>query len=90
MRDPGAAFERTSLAWNRTGLSAIAAGVLTLHGFSDRGAAGFLLAVVLVGGGAFAYLSARRSPVAPMRLRVLSLVVTAAALLAAWLAVTEA
>ena len=90
IRDRGAAFERTSLAWNRTGLSAVAVGALTLHVFQDRGLAGFLLAVLLVVGGALAYLSARRSPVSPARLRLLSLVVTGAAVLGGLLSATEA
>lgn len=90
LRDRGAAAERTSLAWNRTGLSAAAAGALTLHTFLNRGVAGIALAALLVGGGAFAYLTARHSPVSPARLRWLSLVITGAAVLSAWLAVTDA
>lgn len=89
-RDPGAALERTSLAWNRTGLSAVAAGALTLHVFSDRGVAGLALTALLGGGGALAYLSARRSPASPARLRLLSLVITAASVLGAMLSVTQA
>jgi len=44
----------------------------------------------LVVGGALAYLTARRSPVSPARLRLLSLLVTGAAILGGWLSVTDA
>jgi hypothetical protein len=79
--DRGAAFERTSLAWNRTGLTAAGAGALALKVFWDRTVLGLALAGLLLGIGVLAYAAGAHPPVAPVRLRALSLGVTAAAVL---------
>lgn len=75
--DPGAAAERTALAWNRTGLSAAAAGAIALKLFWGESMLGVGLAVLLVATAALAY----AAPASPLRFRALSLAVTAAAVL---------
>jgi uncharacterized membrane protein YidH (DUF202 family) len=79
-RDPGLAFERTTLAWNRTGLSCVAVGALCLKVFWDDHALGLLLGALLIGTGVLAYEAGAKAPVGPRLLRAMSLAVTASAL----------
>ena len=86
--DSGRAAERTSLAWNRTGLSCFAAAGIALKVFWDRSAAGLALAALLVVMGVVAYGAGRAGghdgrPTSAPRLRVLSLATSAVAVLAA-------
>ena len=84
MRDPGLAAERTTLAWHRTGLSSFALAALAVHSFQDRLAVAVPVAGLLAALGATAYRTgAAPGPTAPARLRLVSLGVTAAALLSA-------
>jgi uncharacterized membrane protein YidH (DUF202 family) len=80
-RDPGLAFERTTLAWNRTGLSCVAVGALCLKVFWDDAVLGLVLGVLLIATGVLAYETGPRAPARPRTLRAMSLAVTAAALL---------
>ena len=82
-RDPGLAFERTHLAWNRTGLSAVVLAALALKAFDDHLEVGVALATLFLLVGVLAYRTGAQAPAAPARLRLLSLGVTAAAVLAA-------
>ena len=77
------AEERTSLAWNRTGLSCFAAAAIALKVFWDRSGPGVALAALLVLIGVMAYGAGRRDRSTPQRLRVLSLATSAVAVLAA-------
>ena len=83
--DPSMAEERTSLAWNRTGLSCFAAAAIALKVFWDRSGPGVALAALLVLIGVMAYGAGRRRDErsTPQRLRVLSLATSAVAVLAA-------
>jgi uncharacterized membrane protein YidH (DUF202 family) len=82
-RDPGLAFERTSLAWHRTGLSAAAIAALTLKAMQHRLVVAIPLALVFASVAIAAYVTGASTPASPRRLRRLSLGVTAAAVLAA-------
>ena len=86
-RDAGLAFERTTLAWNRTGLSAMAVAALALHSFRDRILAAIAVAAVLGTIGVLAYRTGARSPASPARLRTMSVGVTAVAVLTAALSI---
>jgi uncharacterized membrane protein YidH (DUF202 family) len=78
-RDPGLAYERTTLAWHRTGLSSAAVGAVCVKVFWGGPTLGLAAAGLLVTVGAFAYAAGRHTPVAPSRLRALSLGTTLAA-----------
>lgn len=78
-RDPGLAFERTTLAWHRTGLSALALSALAVHSFQERMHVAVPVAGLLAAIGVFAYRTGSTSPVSPRRLRSMSLAVTTAA-----------
>jgi hypothetical protein len=78
-RDRGLAFERTSLAWNRTGLASLAAAALCLKVFWDGHPLGLVLAAILAVIGVVAYGAGARPPVTPNTLRAMSLATTAAA-----------
>jgi uncharacterized membrane protein YidH (DUF202 family) len=80
--DPGLAFERTTLAWNRTGLASVAAGGVCLKVFWDREILGLALALLLIAIGVLSYVAGARTPVGPRALRVMSLAVTTSAVLA--------
>jgi uncharacterized membrane protein YidH (DUF202 family) len=81
-RDPGLAAERTTLAWQRTGLSALALAALAVHSFQDRLHLAVPVATVLAVVGATAYRTGSGAgPTTPARLRLVSLGVTAAAVL---------
>jgi uncharacterized membrane protein YidH (DUF202 family) len=82
-RDPGLAFERTTLAWHRTGLSALALSALAVHSFQERMRVAVPIAGLLAVIGVLAYRTGATSPVPPRRLRMLSLGVSGAALLCA-------
>ncbi|MEA3077546.1 MAG: hypothetical protein QOF60_2454 [Actinomycetota bacterium] len=84
MQDPGMAEERTALAWNRTGLSSLAAAGVALKVFWGRSPAGVALAGLLVVMGVVAYGAGRREGRSTaQRLRLMSLAATASAVLAA-------
>ena len=86
-RDPGLAFERTTLAWNRTGLSCVAVGAVCLKVFWDHEVLGLVLGFVLIGTGVLAYEAGVKAPAGPRILRAMSLAVTAAALVGAVLSI---
>ena len=75
-RDPGLAYERTTLAWQRTALSSVGAGVLCLKVFWGGHVLGGALFLLV---GALAYAVGNHPPVPPARLRAISLGWTAAA-----------
>ncbi len=87
-RDPGAAFERTLLAWHRTGLSAAGAGALAFRIFFDRLPLGVVLSALLLLVGAAAWIPAAPAPTAPWRLRGMAIGITASAVLAGFLSMT--
>ena len=87
MNDPGLAFERTTLAWNRTGLSSVAAGAICLKVFWGGAVLGVLLAALLILVGGLAYAAGARTPVRSVTLRAMSLAVTCSATLAALLTI---
>jgi uncharacterized membrane protein YidH (DUF202 family) len=86
-RDPGLALERTTLAWQRTGLSCAAAGAICLKVFWEAGVAGIVLSVLFVGIGGLAYAAGAATPTTPGRLRAMSLGLTAAAAIGAFLSI---
>jgi uncharacterized membrane protein YidH (DUF202 family) len=84
MIDAGMAEERTALAWNRTGLSSLAAAGIALKVFWGRSPAGVALAGLLVVMGVVAYGAGRRDGRSTAtQLRLMSVATTAAAVLAA-------
>ena len=86
-RDPGLAFERTTLAWNRTGLASVAVGAVALKVFWDEHALGIVLGLLLVAIGVLAYEAGAHAPAGPRTLRAMSLAVTAAAVIGVALSV---
>jgi uncharacterized membrane protein YidH (DUF202 family) len=80
-RDPGLAFERTSLAWHRTGLSALALAAVALKALQHRPLLGVPLSAVFAVVAVVAYVTGASTPAPPARLRAISLVVTLAAVL---------
>ena len=86
-RDPGLAFERTTLAWHRTGLSSAAVGAISLRAFWDVGPPGVVLAALLAAIGGLANAASTSTPAGAQRLRLMSLALTAAAALAAMLSI---
>ena len=86
-RDPGLAFERTTLAWNRTGLASVAVGAVTLKVFWDEHVLGVVLGLLLIGIGVLAYEAGATAPASPRTLRAMSLAVTAAALIGVGLSI---
>lgn len=87
-RDPGAAFERTSLAWHRTGLSAAGAAALSFRIFFDRPPLGVVLSALLLLVGASAWIPGAPLPTATWRLRCVAIGITASAVLAGFLSLT--
>jgi uncharacterized membrane protein YidH (DUF202 family) len=85
--DPGLAFERTTLAWNRTGLSSVAAGAVCLKVFWGGAVLGVLLATLLLLVGGLAYAAGVRAPASASTLRALSLAVTSSAAMAVLLTI---
>ena len=86
-RDPGLALERTTLAWQRTGLASAAVGAITLRVHWGSGPAGIVLAALFVAIGGLAYAAGSSTPVGPRRLRLMSLGLTGAAVLGALLSI---
>jgi hypothetical protein len=86
-RDPGLALERTTLAWQRTGLSSAAIGAISLRVYWGSGPAGIVLAALFIAIGGLAYAASTSTPVGPTRLRLMSLAVTATAVLGAVLSI---
>ena len=86
-RDPGLAFERTTLAWNRTGLASVTVGAVTLKVYWDAHVLGVVLGLLLIGIGVLAYEAGAKAPAGPGRLRAMSLAVTAAAVVGVALSV---
>lgn len=78
-RDPGLAFERTTLAWHRTGLSALAVSAVALKAFQHRPVLAVPLAGLFASVGVLAYRTGASTPASPARLRAISLAVTLAA-----------
>ena len=87
MNDPGLASERTSLAWNRTGLACLATAAICLKVFWDGELLGLVLAAVLAVTGTVAYSTGARPPVTARKLRAMSLAVTSAAVVGAALSI---
>jgi uncharacterized membrane protein YidH (DUF202 family) len=85
--DRGLAFERTTLAWNRTGLSSVAVGAVTLKVYWDEHVLGIVLGLLLVAVGVLAYEAGATAPAGPGTLRAMSLAVTAAAVVGVALSV---
>lgn len=81
-RDPGLAEERTTLAWHRTGLSALAIAALASHSFQDRLVVAVPVVLLLSVLGVVAYRTgSATTPTTPARLRLLSVGVTAVAVM---------
>ena len=87
MNDPGLALERTTLAWHRTGLSSAAVGAIGLRVFWGTGVVGIALSALLVAIGGLAYAAGRTTPATPARLRAMSLGLTSAAAIGAFLSI---
>ena len=85
--DPGLAFERTTLAWHRTGLSCAAVAAISLRVFWEEGPIGLVLAGLLAAIGGLAYAAGRTAPVGAASLRAMSLGLTLAAVLGAVLSI---
>jgi uncharacterized membrane protein YidH (DUF202 family) len=88
-RDPGLAYERTTLAWQRTGLSSAAVGAICVKVFWGGPTLGLAAAGLLVAVGALTYAAGRHTPVDPPRLRALSLGTTLAAALCLAVTIVE-
>ena len=86
-RDPGLALERTTLAWQRTGLSSVAVGAICLKVFWERGAVGIAVSAAFGAIGGLAYAAGASTPTTPARLRAVSLGLTFAATTAALLSI---
>jgi uncharacterized membrane protein YidH (DUF202 family) len=86
-RDPGLAFERTTLAWNRTGLASVGAGAICLKVFWTEGVLGVALALLLIAIGVLAYEAGAHAPAGRRVLRAMSLAVTATAVIGVALSV---
>ena len=87
MTDPGLSLERTTLAWQRTALASVAIGAISLRIFWGSGPAGIVLAALFVAIGGLAYAAGTSTPVGPRRLRLMSVALTAAAVLAGALSI---
>lgn len=86
-RDPGLALERTTLAWQRTGLSSAAIGAISLRVFWGSRPLGLVLAALFLAIGGLAYAAGTSTPVGSGRLRAMSLGLTATAALGAFLSI---
>ena len=86
-RDPGLAFERTTLAWNRTGLASVGAGAIALKVFWGLHVLGVALGLLLIAIGVLAYEAGAHAPAGSRTLRAMSLAVTAAAVVGVALSV---
>lgn len=85
--DPGLALERTTLAWHRTGLSSVAVGAICLRVFWESGVVGIALSALFVAMGGLAYAAGASTPTTPGRLRAVSLGLTVAAVIGAFLSI---
>ena len=88
-QDPGLALERTTLAWHRTGLSCAAVGAISFRFFWGTGVLAIGLSALLLAIGGLAYAAGASTPVAPGRLRAMSLGLTVAAVIGAFLSIVE-
>ena len=86
-RDPGLALERTTLAWQRTGLSSAAVGAICLKVFWRLGVVGVVASALFVAIGGLAFAAGRATPTTPGRLRAMSLGLTVAAAVGAFLCI---
>ncbi len=82
-RDRGLAFERTTLAWQRTGLSALATAAVTVKALQHRLVLAGGLGVALAAIGLLALRTGATPPASPARLRTISLAVTLVAVVTA-------
>ena len=87
-RDPGAAAERTALAWHRTGIAAAATAAVALRGFAARPPLGPAVVALLVFVAVVSYLPGRREASTPRQLRLVTAAVSVAGGLALVLAAT--
>lgn len=85
-RDPGAAAERTTLAWHRTGISAAAAAALSLRVFVHRPPLGPALVALFVVVVVVSYLPDRQRARSSRQLLVVTGCVSVAAVLSLALA----
>ncbi|HUP86922.1 MAG TPA: DUF202 domain-containing protein [Acidimicrobiales bacterium] len=85
--DPGLAPERTTLAWQRTGLSSVAAAAVCLKAFWGGHVLGLVLAGLLVAIGGLAYAAGAEAPVAPATVRAVSVTIGVAATLGVFLSI---
>ena len=88
-RDPGLALERTTLSWHRTGLSCAAVGAISLRFFWGAGVLAIGLSALLLAIGGLAYAAGASTPATPGRLRAMSLGLTVAAVVGAFLSIVE-